>query len=546
MRRVVLLLICLSVLLCLHLFAEQKRLKSVKPTKSKDYVYLSSEEDSLPLVQVGKGRKIKALGKRALCFHEGHIWLGLRYFDKEAGKVLSPVVERGVRGGGYGICTDGKLIWVLDTEKKELRGYSVEGKGGGMKLSFNEENKLALPCSQPTAVTFTDKHFYVLDVAEKRIVKVTSRGKAVANFPAPSEDVVDIAYDGNYFWAVDKKRKTVYVFEEHGVVIVKIPLRFEEFEPTGIAYDGELIWIYGIPNEGATDGELRAFRLNEKQKYTLGAWMEADVCFKVEGGRTTYIAIPQHLNCQKILTKIEFNKEGEIVEDNWRQKVVKFSGDGELKLRVRIWRLRYNIIPEEVGGFSKIPGKIKKAYTIDGDMLKISSVEVQKAKQEAEKLLKKWKKKRTPYWVARCAYEYLIRKVHYERIPGWVDAPTLLRRGKGTCSPISFAYVAICRALGLPARFSAGTCYRGKDPSVDREFHRWCEVYLPNYGWVPIDPSACGKNPSPLSAINQWGNVPHSILIMMAGGGGSNIFGWAYNGAGGRNLAHWSNIKEGK
>jgi transglutaminase-like putative cysteine protease len=100
----------------------------------------------------------------------------------------------------------------------------------------------------------------------------------------------------------------------------------------------------------------------------------------------------------------------------------------------------------------------------------------------------------------------------------------------------------------MPARFSAGTRNRGgdKDPAVDREFHRWCEIYLPNFGWVPIDPSSAGKSPSSLKAVRHWGAVPAVDMVMTRGGGGSDIFGWGYNGAGGMNEAVWSNKKRSK
>ena len=449
-------------------------------------------------------------------------------------------MPEGTRLQADGLCSDGKLLWVLDAEQKKLRGVRVEEEEGKLRLSLDPEKSLDLPCENPVAVTFADGKFYVLDTAEKKIFAMDAKGRKKRGFPAPSETVADIAYDGEYFWAVDEKRKAAYMFEEHGVVILYLPL---QFVPSGIACGGKLLWISAAAQGAVEEKSLYRFRLNEKQKYTLGDWLEADMRFSVAGGGTCHIALPENSNRQKMLTRITLGRAAQVVEDNWRQKAARFSGGGEVTVRARLHKIRYNIVPEQVGKFSKIPKKLRKMYTVDGDRLKLASVQVQAAKQDIKQLLKKWEKKRTPYWVARCAYEYLIQRVHYERVPGWVDAPTILERGKGTSSPISFAYVAICRALGVPARFSAGTRYRGKDPSEDREFHRWCEVYLPNYGWVAVDPSATGKNPSPSAAISHWGTVPNTDLVMTRGGGGSDIFGWSYNAAGDSKVANWSNIK---
>jgi hypothetical protein len=512
---------------------------SVDATKAKNYAYLSSDQDSSPLVQVGSNMTITDVPFGSVCFHKGTLWSRYLRFDPKTKSLSTYDMPEATRFQTGGFCSDGNLLWLLDTRLKKLRGFAVEEKEGKLQLSPSPANVLDLPCREPTAVTFTNGSFYVLDKTHKKVFVIDKKGQTRGGFPAPSETVTDMAYDGRYFWVVDEKRKAAYMFEEHGVIILYLPL---QFVPKGIAYDGKSLWI----STAAKKNTLYRFRLNEKQKYTLGGWMEAEVAFRVTGNSTCHVALPENSNRQKIVAKIALSKTAQIMEDNWQQKAAKFAGGGEWRLRARLHQIRYNIIPEQVGDFSKIPEAIRKAYTVDGKMLKLTSEPVKEAKQEVEQLVKKWKKKRNPYWVARCAYEYLIRKVHYERTPGWVDAPTLLVRTTGTCSPISFAYVAICRALGLPARFSAGTRYRGKDPCVDQEFHRWCEVYLPNYGWVPVDPSATGKSPSPLTAVTRWGHVPNTDLVMTRGGGGSTVFGWAYNAAGGRMQAHWSNIERSK
>ncbi len=532
------------------LFAQEKETKSLDATRAQGYEYLSSGEGSSALVQVGDKVAVTGVPVGALCSHGEFVWSKYLFFDPARGMLRTHRLSRILEGHIDGLCSDGKLLWALCGETKKLCALKLEHKGDASRFTVKVSKMLDVPGTAPGALTFAGSDFYVLDTAEKKIHVIDSSGQKKRDFPAPSATVTDVAYDGSYFWAVDRKRRAAYMFEEHGLVILYIAL---PFAPEGIECTQETIWISGL-EERKTEEEsehrvLCRFKLNEKQKYTRRGSMEMDFSFSVKGPGKGYIAIPQNSNHQEVLTKIEFDKAAEVKQDNWKQRAARFDGKGTLKLRVRLHGLRYNVIPEQVGAFDKIPEELRKAYTIDGEMLKLTSKPVQEARDEVEKLIKKWKKKRTPYWVARLAYEYLNSKAHYERIPGWVDAPTLLTRGKGTCSPISFAYVAICRALGLPARFGAGSKYRGKDPSEDREFHRWCEVYLPNYGWVAADPSSAGyrgPNPTPLRSIGAWGSVPYNLVVMTLGGGGSDIFGWSYNGAGGRCVATWSNIKRHK
>jgi len=549
----------LSVLLPLTLIADE----TVNAVKAPDYAY---EKEPVFLVEQGVV-DIEAVGKIAA--YADSIFL----LEKSTLYHIAPVVtKRGkVKAAGVSkysftsvlgdiVYVDGKYVWISAHSKDGLNKQllalcKMKVEAGGInqvavRVTALEglgkpAGKIDLPAGEPKAVDDVEGVLYVLDAKSAMVIPVTPQAEKVSSIPAPSGEVADIAYDKprGWFWAVVPKRKILCAFDRNGVVVVVKRLRYE---PVGVAVSGGSIWVVD-----ATNKKLRKYRYKEEVAYELEASLEATVRFQV-GGAPGCIALPWQLPHQKILNggRIKLSQKVKVEKDNWGQRYVRFGNGGWVEVRAKIYRMTYNIVPKRCRGFGAVPKSVRHDYTKDGRMLKINSPEVQEAAEAAKALLKRWKAtkgsdvKETPYWLARAAYEWLVRKIHYKRVPGWVDAPTILRRGFGTCSPISFAYVAVCRALGVPARFMAGTRWRRKDPSYDREFHRWCEVYIPPYGWVPVDPSSVGKDPTPLRAALHWGQLPETDLVMTLGGGGSDVFGWFYNAAGRPAQALWSSIKK--
>lgn len=96
---------------------------------------------------------------------------------------------------------------------------------------------------------------------------------------------------------------------------------------------------------------------------------------------------------------------------------------------------------------------------------------------------------------ATAIYDYLIE--HGERDPnlnfcGEGDVCQLLQLMRGKCVDFSSVFVALSRSAGVPAREFLGTRI-SKDGDITGAYHCRAEFYLPNYGWVPIDPSDVAK-----------------------------------------------------
>ncbi len=90
-----------------------------------------------------------------------------------------------------------------------------------------------------------------------------------------------------------------------------------------------------------------------------------------------------------------------------------------------------------------------------------------------------------------------------------MTAPEALANGTGVCRHYTYAMIAICRALGIPARMCAGFHLMGES------LHGWPEIYFPEYGWVSMDPTF-GKAAPDLRA-SCFGTLGHEIVLTTVG-----------------------------
>jgi len=67
-------------------------------------------------------------------------------------------------------------------------------------------------------------------------------------------------------------------------------------------------------------------------------------------------------------------------------------------------------------------------------------------------------------------------------------ASWVLRNREGVCDELTNLFIAMNRALGIPAKFISGVAYTNAE-DFEEGFgpHGWAEVYFPGYGWVPFD-----------------------------------------------------------
>ncbi|MBI2657125.1 hypothetical protein HYX08_00340 [Candidatus Woesearchaeota archaeon] len=67
-------------------------------------------------------------------------------------------------------------------------------------------------------------------------------------------------------------------------------------------------------------------------------------------------------------------------------------------------------------------------------------------------------------------------------------ASWVLENRQGVCDELTSLFIALLRAVGIPARFVSGLSYTESELFPEKWGpHGWAEVYFPDYGWVPFD-----------------------------------------------------------
>ncbi len=61
----------------------------------------------------------------------------------------------------------------------------------------------------------------------------------------------------------------------------------------------------------------------------------------------------------------------------------------------------------------------------------------------------------------------------------------------GVCQDFTHVMIGMCRSVGIPARYASGYLYNGPRGHLvgAQSSHAWCEVYLPQGGWIGFDPT---------------------------------------------------------
>lgn len=102
----------------------------------------------------------------------------------------------------------------------------------------------------------------------------------------------------------------------------------------------------------------------------------------------------------------------------------------------------------------------------------------------------------TDYKKAQAIFEYVNVKMTYDESSAYANKGSLsaFKNMRGVCEEFTTLFAAMCRAVDIPTRAVEG--YRIEDDiSGDTVIgqkavnHVWPEIYLEDYGWVPVEPT---------------------------------------------------------
>jgi transglutaminase-like putative cysteine protease len=99
------------------------------------------------------------------------------------------------------------------------------------------------------------------------------------------------------------------------------------------------------------------------------------------------------------------------------------------------------------------------------------------------------------FTLAKLLFSWLKRNIQYQTHPDETavrPAAVTLQTKHGDCDDLSFLYISLCRALGIPARFIRGYLLtENANGAVTATAHAWVEVFVggsdSHNGWIPIE-----------------------------------------------------------
>jgi hypothetical protein len=441
----------------------------------------------------------------------------------------------------HGLAFGGGLLWVGDDHNGQVCGLDPET--GVVETLFSA------PADEVTGLAWLDETLYIL--ADAQVYRVLpDDGTILGYYDAPTTSSGSMCCDGTYLWVSDRIKDEIYMIRpEDGKAIGIIDAPHNH--ATGVAWAGGELWnadfesrtIYKLE----TDGE-ETFRVTDPVKNRIDYLWEA---VNYGPGEVldlkVAIAVPESSPRQRILAEPAFEPQPTRMErDAWAQQCAVYEiprvGVGEkvtlsYTVDVELHAIKHLVRPEKVGTLGDIPAEIREQYTVDAPRYRYREGSIQELADEIVG------EETNAYWIARRLYDYVIDNVEYQLIGGWDVPEVVLERGTGSCSEYAFTYIALCRAAGLPARYQGSIAGRSDAASIDEVFHRWTQVYLPGYGWVPVDPSA-GDKKAPADQARFFGHLRNTLLVTTNSGGGSAHLGWNYNAQSSYKTRGYANVVE--
>jgi transglutaminase-like putative cysteine protease len=156
---------------------------------------------------------------------------------------------------------------------------------------------------------------------------------------------------------------------------------------------------------------------------------------------------------------------------------------------VTVYSIKYTIDPAKVGSYDK-SSELYKVYTKAAEFIQSDNPEIVATSRQIVG------EEKNPYLAALRIHDYVVKHMTRDNslIPWSAEhegALFALHSGKGVCRHYPALFAALARAAGIPTIDIWGSTAtdggRLADPGDLK--HNWVHFYLPNYGWIPADPT---------------------------------------------------------
>jgi transglutaminase-like putative cysteine protease len=163
--------------------------------------------------------------------------------------------------------------------------------------------------------------------------------------------------------------------------------------------------------------------------------------------------------------------------------------EDDLKIEVQFefehYEQHFTIDPGKVGAYDT-GSALYQEYTASGGNILVTPEIAETAREVVGNEV-------NPYLAAQKLNDYIVDNITYSFVPhsalwprGAAESVYVHENRHGDCGAQAMYFSSLCRAVGIPARTTGGwQLFSGNFAG-----HFWAEFFLPNYGWVPVDPTA--------------------------------------------------------
>ncbi len=233
---------------------------------------------------------------------------------------------------------------------------------------------------------------------------------------------------------------------------------------------------------------------------------------------------------QQTISKLEVEGKPARRTDAWDSPVLVYEraalqpGEmltGRWTASARVREFQWGLPPLNNRGAKSLPAKERDLYLRDAAGFALTNPVILSAAQQA------CVGRSNEFAKVEGIFDLVMERLNYDRDGKWDPAPEALVSGKGSCSEYSYAFIALCRVSGIPARYVGGLAGRADVPfHLDTVFHRYPQAFLSGLGWVDFDPTRTDNKKDRRLFFGR--TSPNMLLLCVGDGGDGSLTGWDY------------------